>query len=208
MINFFIHDARGVILRTGKAPESMVDLQAQDGEFVLRGAADDSTQYVVDGELATYTEEELTSKNNLQPGWAWSMPERIAVRTDTLDRAKARKIEEFNEACTREIVAGFVSEALGAPHLYPAKPQDQANLVASVTDSLLAAGTADWATPFWCCDESGFWDYRPHTIDQIQRVGREAKAAILQALGKNEALRRQIDVATIEQLQDIHWTPS
>lgn len=205
MIDFFIHDVRGVILRVGKAPESMVELQAQEGEFVVRGKADDRTQYVLDGELATYTEAEMTAKNSLPSGWDWQMPERVAVRTDTLDMAKARKITAFNEACTAAIVAGIESTALGAPHHYPTKQQDQANLVASVADSMLATDP-DWTTKFWCLDEAQVWERRPHTVPQIQQVGKECKAMIQAAMDKNEWLRAQVAAAANqEELDAITW---
>lgn len=129
---------------------------------------------------------------------AWHDPRSLAV-------ARADKIEEMNVACNAQIVIGFDCSALGSPYRYPAKPQDQANLVASVTDSLLAGGDPDWRTPFWCYDDAGTWDYRPHTIAQIQQVGREGKATIMAALAKNEALRRQIEESSAEQLNDIHW---
>lgn len=129
----------------------------------------------------------------------------VADSRDTVEGLRQRKIAAMNAACQAQIVTGFVSDALGVPHLYPTKEQDQTNLLASVTDSLLAYAVPDWTTPFWCCDDGGIWGYRPHTIVQIQQVGREAKAAILQAQGKNEALRKLIDAATIEQLQDIQW---
>lgn len=51
MINFIVYNSDGDILRTGLAPESQVDLQAGDGEFVMRGMADDSKHKIVDGEI-------------------------------------------------------------------------------------------------------------------------------------------------------------
>jgi hypothetical protein len=127
------------------------------------------------------------------------------VETATLAEQRAHKINALNASCAAQIVAGFMCGVLGSSYLYPAKAQDQANLVASVTDSLLAGGDPDWRTPFWCMDEAGAWEFRAHTIAQIQQVGREAKAAILAAMGKNEALRQQVEAASAEQLADIDW---
>ena len=121
------------------------------------------------------------------------------------DQARKAKAQDMNEACRRHIELGFLCAALGAPCLYPAKAQDQANLVASVTDSLLAGDEPDWSTPFWCANEAGEWDYRPHTAAQIRAVGREGKAAIVGALQRNEALQRQIAEASVEQLESIVW---
>ncbi len=137
--------------------------------------------------------------NNGAPAW---------VETSPLVDLRARKVAEISQACSAQIVGGFTSSALGADHHYPAKPQDQANLIASITDSLLAGSDPTWTTPFWCADSAGVWDFRPHTIAQIQQVGREGKAATLAAMGKNEALRQQIMAATAEQLQSIQWGPN
>lgn len=52
MSSFVIYDADGVILRTGHCPESMLEIQAQAGEFILEGAANDATQYISNGIVA------------------------------------------------------------------------------------------------------------------------------------------------------------
>lgn len=118
---------------------------------------------------------------------------------------RQRKAEAISLACRAQIENGFICSALGAPYLYPAKAQDQANLVASVTDSLLAADDPDWSTPFWCADDQGVWDFRMHTREQIRQVGRQGKASILAAMQKNEILQRQIATASEDQLQSIVW---
>jgi hypothetical protein len=127
------------------------------------------------------------------------------VFTGTLDQYRELKATAISDACRAHIERGFECTALGESYLYPAKAQDQANLVASVTDSLLVADEPEWTTPFWCADQAGVWEYRPHTAAEIQRVGREGKATIVAALQKNEALQRQIATASAEQLESITW---
>lgn len=120
--------------------------------------------------------------------------------------SKARKIAVLNSCCSLTIMNGFRSDALGEPFYYPAKKQDQDNLVASVTDSLIPNLPEDWTTPFWCMDRTDIWAFRPHTAAQIQQVGREGKAATLAAMTKNEQLRQLVDEATDEaQLDAIVW---
>lgn len=130
-----------------------------------------------------------------------------AVPAGPVDLAarKARKIAGFNAACSAQIMNGFISMSLGEPHHYPAKKQDQDNLVASVTESLIPGLPDDWTTPFWCQAVDGTWAMLPHTAAQIQQVGREGKAATLAAMSKNEQLREQVDAATDEQLDAIVW---
>jgi hypothetical protein len=51
VVEFYIYDDTGEILRTGNAPVNMVDIQAGDGETAAVGSANDLTQYVLDGVL-------------------------------------------------------------------------------------------------------------------------------------------------------------
>lgn len=110
----------------------------------------------------------------------------------TLAEAKALQVSRVNAACQAAIYAGFTSSALGAPHSYPAKPQDQANLVASVMSSLLPNVQSGWTTPYWCADSDGKWSYAPHTAAQIQQVGSDGKAAVIAALDRCASLQAEI----------------
>jgi len=49
MKNFIVYNSIGEILRTGICPDEMVDIQAQTGESVMEGIANDVTQYILDG---------------------------------------------------------------------------------------------------------------------------------------------------------------
>lgn len=119
---------------------------------------------------------------------------------------KARKIAVLNSCCSQAIMNGFRCAALDGVHYYPAKKQDQDNLVASVTDSLIPNLPEDWTTPFWCMDINNVWGFRPHTATQIQQVGREAKMATLACMTKNEGLRMQVEAATTTaELETINW---
>jgi hypothetical protein len=196
MKNFFTYDATGLILQTGSAPDEMIVLQASSGKFVLEGSADPKLQYVSGGALVNYTAAELSARAALAPGWAWKMPERIAVDMRSLDRQRAEKVSALSAACNTQIVVGFTSSALGAAHSYPANPLDQNNLSGSVLASILPGNAVDWTTPFWCADAAGAWSFAPHTTAQIQQVGRDSKAALLAALSKNDTLAKQVAAAT------------
>lgn len=118
---------------------------------------------------------------------------------------KNNKATELDEACSQTIVSGFMSNALGVAHNYPSKQQDQANLTASVTASLIPAIPSDWLTPFWC-EKDGVWAYRLHTKEQIQEVGMDCKSHIITHLSHNAFLQEQLNAAvTLEEIDSIHW---
>lgn len=120
---------------------------------------------------------------------------KLRTAASQLQEHKDAKIASLSAACRQAITAGFESSALGQPHLYPSKETDQLNLAGSVTDSLLADLPADWVTPLWCADSAGEWAMRPHTAEQIQQVGREAKTRILSLMQHNAALAEQARLA-------------
>lgn len=122
--------------------------------------------------------------------------------------ARKHKEGEIGIARNEAIASGFESDALGLTHKYPCNSQDQANLVASVTDSLNPANGEGWLTPFWCADSEGVWDYRLHTKGQIQKAGADGKAHIVAQLSKNAQLQALIKSATTEsELNAISWNP-
>jgi len=47
MKNYIVYNTQGEILRTGYCPDEMVDIQAQVGELVIEGIANDVTQYML-----------------------------------------------------------------------------------------------------------------------------------------------------------------
>ncbi|WP_431207520.1 hypothetical protein [Burkholderia cepacia] len=123
-----------------------------------------------------------------------------------LAAAQAAQIAVINAACQAQIVAGFTSSALGAPHTYPSQLTDQQNLSASVLASVMPNLSSDWSTPFWCADAAGEWAYALHTATQIQQVGQDGKSAILAAIEKKASLASEINSArTISAVQAITW---
>jgi hypothetical protein len=188
MINFTIYNlTTGNILRTGHCPESVVNLQAQEGEGLLINQEGDSiTQMVVEGVI---------------------VDKPVVDQEKTLDELKLEKLKIINNACRSTIYAGYLSSAQGQPHIYPSKDKDQLNMIASVTDSLNPTNDVTWQTPFWCANPDGTdWQYRMHTATQIQKAGADGKAHIVAQLSKNAALQAAIQQATTqEELELISW---
>lgn len=142
-----------------------------------------------------------------QPGWEYANGAFIQP-VENLTQAQAAQSDLVNAACAAQIMGGVQSSALGSAHTYPTKASDQANLSASILDTLLPdnAGNASYTTPFWCCDASGTWAWVMHTAAQIQQVGRDVKASILAAQGKNARLQAQITAATtVAAVHAITW---
>jgi hypothetical protein len=130
----------------------------------------------------------------------------VSDETNSLAAVKTRKAASLRAACNAQIIEGFHCDALGAAFLYPAKPTDQTNLAGSIIDSLIPGIAEDWATPFWCANTAGEWDFRLHSAAQIQKVGRDGKLALLAAMGKNEFLSRLVMTAyTKEQVAMVTW---
>ncbi|CAJ0701520.1 hypothetical protein LMG19089_02860 [Ralstonia edaphis] len=145
------------------------------------------------------------------PGWPDGLvkltdSQAAALKTPTLEQAKAAQADVVSAACQAAILAGFTSSALGSAHTYPAQLVDQQNLSASVLASVMPGLASGWTTPFWCADSSGNWSYADHTAAQIQRVGQDGKAAILAAIEKKVGLVAQINAATsVSAVQAITW---
>jgi hypothetical protein len=117
-----------------------------------------------------------------------------------LAAAQEVQIAKNNSACAAVIVAGFVSNALGAAHTYPCALTDQHNLASAVYASLMPGIAADWVTPLKCANGND-WGYVEHTAAQVQKVAQDGKSAITAQLTHNDALRKQVMAAT--QIADV-----
>ncbi|WYW01035.1 tail fiber protein [Pseudomonas phage vB_PpuM-Aura] len=158
---------------------------------------------------ANRTLQRLRDDSPVQVGWTYRSGQFEAPLTPVemidVESLRENKLDIIAKACAVAITSGFVSTALGKSYTYPSKVTDQANLTASVVDSLLSKDE-NWQTPFWCTDSDNVSQYRMHNKDQIQKVGQDAKSFILDTLVKKDQLENQIKVAeTREQLNVIVW---
>lgn len=147
------------------------------------------------------------SKGNWVTSWLINnlTPDEINAK---ITQKKLDKSTEISQACANQILGGQESTALGSAHTYPSKAVDQANLSASILDSLLPFNSSNvsYCTPFWCADSEGNWKWVNHTAAQIQQVGSDVKSAILAAQNKNVLLQQQIQNATtLDELNLIKW---
>lgn len=181
-------------------------LPAQEGQVVCWNTEATEWEYRQDNSGLWYKPDgeivQLPAFDSVvEQGWTREPP------PPSIEQLRAAKAAAIDLDCRNHIYAGFTSDALGAVYHYPAKDKDQANLVGSVTESLYPNLPPEWATPFWCATDNanGVWAYRMHTAAQIQQVGTDAKAAIVQALTHNAQLQAQIAVASAEELELIQW---
>jgi hypothetical protein len=84
--DFARYDDVGNIVAVGTIPEEMLEQQRGN---VIAAKANPATQYISNGMVCDYTLSELTTKNNMSPGWAWKMPERVAIDSRTDDQRAA-----------------------------------------------------------------------------------------------------------------------
>lgn len=71
MKNFIVYDIQGKILRTGICRDSTFYRQANDGEFVMEGRANDATQKIINagvkGKIINRTPQEIETDNPITP---------------------------------------------------------------------------------------------------------------------------------------------
>ncbi len=85
------------------------------------------------------------------------------------------------------------------------------------TGQIVNDGSAQWqlwATPFWCADSDGNWNWVNHTASQIMQVGDDATAFVLAQQAQNAILQAQIaavapdNPAGTSAVTAIVWTPA
>ena len=129
---------------------------------------------------------------------AWTIIERTAAeQAAQLVYLQTQQSNIILSACDAACVGGFTSSALGIAYTYPSKQTDQANLAANVLASLMPGIPSTWTTMQMCQSSIGVWGYVAHTAAQIQQVGQDGKAAIMNNLIKNATLQAEISAVTL-----------
>lgn len=134
-------------------------------------------------------------------GQVWRNGEWVDDIPATLVRRHAELYTSINSACEAAITAGFISDALGAPHRYSSQLDDQLNLTGAVVRGL--------DMPYACRDEQGVKEFRLHTAEQLRLVGDDFTLYKLQLLQHADALKQQLDSALeasdLAALEAISW---
>ncbi|MBX9298776.1 hypothetical protein K5M33_09985 [Chromobacterium vaccinii] len=84
------------------------------------------------------------------------------------EELKRTQLQLLQNACEVEIMAGFISNALGSAHFYGSKITDQNNLLSALG---AAYGQPDeWTSSLWCANANEKWDRISHTAKQIRQL--------------------------------------
>lgn len=118
-----------------------------------------------------------------------------------LDSLKAYKILEIDKACRDQIEAGFISSALGMPHRYSSKLEDQINIAGNVLFAQLGNPSDNY-----CYTAEDVRVRKTHTPDQMIQVGVDIQAHKSTQLVKAGSLKEQIlNAADKTTLESISW---
>ncbi len=110
----------------------------------------------------------------------------------TLQQIKDQKKDKINRDCNTEIIGGFVSSAVGTPHLYDSDIEDQINLIASFIASQSLS-----QVPYRCTDvATNIKDWVIHTSQQMQQLYSDGVTFKTTQLMKAATLKMQVDAAT------------
>ena len=115
---------------------------------------------------------------------------RLAPGTSKPEQLKAlylQKSGEINAACEAAIIGGFWSAALGSPHQYPSKLDDQLNLTGVILQG--------FDSPYGCRDVDGVKELRPHTAKQLRQVSEDFTTYKMELLQRANQLKQLLDQA-------------
>lgn len=118
-----------------------------------------------------------------------------------LELAKNKKLKELDDLCTSEILAGFISSALGVEHQYGFDRDDQDNLDGRMT---MIAGDPTYPDTFlWKTKDAG---QLFHTKTQFIKLCRDADTFKDSRIAKYWTLKPQVLNATTEdEVNAIIW---
>ena len=93
MKNYIIYNRDGGILRTGICPDDMMNIQVQEGEFVMEGAANDIEHRIVKGKIVRKSEAEINAiKEAMKPD-----PKELLISQRMSEIVRKQAIKELTE---------------------------------------------------------------------------------------------------------------
>lgn len=137
------------------------------------------------------------------PSQVWKNGEWVDDIDAVLAALRDKKLQAIAADCTAYIAGGFNSSALGEPFHYSSAIDDQVNLNGQVLLGL------DDVYP--CYDADQVLAFRPHTIEQLQKVSLDLVRFRQAAQQHAETLRQAVAKAqkdkNLKAMKAITWTP-
>jgi hypothetical protein len=137
------------------------------------------------------------------PNQVWKNGEWVDDIEAVLAALRDKKLQAIANDCAAYIAGGFNSSALGEPYRYGSAIDDQVNLSGQVLLGM------DDVYP--CYDAHQVITFRPHTIEQLQKVSldlvRFRQAAQQHAETLRQALAKAQKDKNLKAMKAITWTP-
>lgn len=141
------------------------------------------------------------------------LPTADELNKASLTEHKEMKITELSNACAQQIISGFESAALGAPHLYDSEAVDQLNIVGSFSATTPDATSPEGSQTYHAVRPiidgiPQMKEYKLHDNIQMKKVLLDGVAFKLVKLSRFNDLRNEIlanEERTIAEINDITW---
>lgn len=198
MISFFTVGAFGAITGSGACQDDALDQQGIGGDTAVAGVASSRTQYydIAGQSVRDYTDAEIAVKNTLLPGWAWKMPERIAVDIRDLDAAKLQAWERIKTSRSQAEMSPFTHDGAS----YDASKEQ---ISGAVQMALLAQLSGAPFSINWTLRDN---TTKAHTAAEMIAVGVALGTHVAVVYDTGRILREQINAAVSNtELDAINW---
>jgi hypothetical protein len=161
--------------------------------------------YDADGKLITHIcnvsdpNQEFENCKGMYGAVSWETMDDPLTIDMQLDELKKDKFAELDRQYQQQIWSGFISTALGEPHIYDSRAEDQINLMAAILQGE--------ATPYACWDpDKTKQEWRMHSLDQLKQVFEDSCSSVMMQLQKFSLLKSRVERSrTPEEIQKINW---
>lgn len=193
---FFTYAATSEITGSGVCQTEFLDQQGLNGDTAIAGEADPEKHYYLNGEVCSYTDEELAVKKSLPTGWAWKMPERIAVDMRDMDAVRRQAWERIKKARKAAELAPFTH----AGSMYDANKEQ---IGGAAQMALLAQLSEQPFSIDWTLRDNST---KTHSAAEMIAVGVALGKHVSDIYDAGRVLREQITAATTPaELDAIQW---
>lgn len=140
------------------------------------------------------------------------LPDQATMDASRFSALQNSAISALSDICANIITSGFISSALGTPHLYDSEDVDQINLIGATTTTAPSMVDPNGTAMYYAVREivNGVTlpkNYTLHTYDQFRQVMTDGANYKLALLMNFNIKRYYISIATTpEQVEAITWS--